>query len=46
MRHTKIARQTLPVDVVGMQPGKVYKGDREGPGRVGSLTLFKVREAG
>jgi sugar O-acyltransferase (sialic acid O-acetyltransferase NeuD family) len=28
------------------EPGKVYKGDRDGPSKVSSLTLFKVREAG
>jgi sugar O-acyltransferase (sialic acid O-acetyltransferase NeuD family) len=27
------------------EPGKVYKGDRDGPSRVSSLTLFKVKEA-
>jgi sugar O-acyltransferase (sialic acid O-acetyltransferase NeuD family) len=33
------------VIVANTEPGKVYKGDRDGPSRVSSLTLFKVREA-
>ncbi|HEX4589803.1 MAG TPA: acetyltransferase [Gemmataceae bacterium] len=33
------------VIVQNTEPGKVYKGDRDGPSRVSSLTLFKVREA-
>lgn len=33
------------VIVKDTEAGKVYKGDREGPSRVSSLTLFKVREA-
>jgi sugar O-acyltransferase (sialic acid O-acetyltransferase NeuD family) len=33
------------VIVANTEPGKVYKGDRDGPSRVSSLALFKVREA-
>jgi sugar O-acyltransferase (sialic acid O-acetyltransferase NeuD family) len=33
------------VVVKDAEAGKVYKGDREGPSRVSSLTLFKVKEA-
>jgi sugar O-acyltransferase (sialic acid O-acetyltransferase NeuD family) len=33
------------VIVQNTEAGKVYKGDRDGPSRVSSLTLFKVREA-
>jgi sugar O-acyltransferase (sialic acid O-acetyltransferase NeuD family) len=33
------------VIVTNTEAGKVYKGDRDGPSRVSSLALFKVREA-
>ncbi len=33
------------VVVKDTEPGKVYKGDRDGPSRVSSLALFKVPEA-
>lgn len=33
------------VIVSNTEPGKVYKGDRDGPSRVSSLALFKVKEA-
>lgn len=44
----KIARDCVlgagAVVVRDTEEGKVYKGNREGPARVGSLTLFKVSE--
>jgi len=47
--HVKIAKDCIigagAVIVKDTEEGKVYKGDREGPSRVGSLQLFKVREA-
>jgi sugar O-acyltransferase (sialic acid O-acetyltransferase NeuD family) len=48
--HVKVASDCIigagAVVVKDTQPGKVYKGDREGPARVDSFTLFKVKEAG
>jgi sugar O-acyltransferase (sialic acid O-acetyltransferase NeuD family) len=47
--HVKIARDCVigagAVVVRDTEEGKVYKGDRGGPARVGSLALFKVKEA-
>ena len=48
--HVKVAKDCIvgagAVIVRDTEAGKVYKGDREGPARVGSLQLFKVKEAG
>jgi sugar O-acyltransferase (sialic acid O-acetyltransferase NeuD family) len=48
--HVKIGKDCIigagAVVVKDTEEGKVYKGDREGPSRVGSLQLFKVKEAG
>jgi sugar O-acyltransferase (sialic acid O-acetyltransferase NeuD family) len=47
--HVKIAKDCIigagAVVVKDTEEGKVYKGDRDGPSRVGSLQLFKVKEA-
>jgi sugar O-acyltransferase (sialic acid O-acetyltransferase NeuD family) len=47
--HVRIAPDCVigagAVVVRDTEEGKVYKGDREGPARVGSLTLFKVKGA-
>jgi sugar O-acyltransferase (sialic acid O-acetyltransferase NeuD family) len=47
--RVRIARDCVigagAVVVRDTEPGKVYKGDRGGPARVGSLALFKVKEA-
>jgi sugar O-acyltransferase (sialic acid O-acetyltransferase NeuD family) len=48
--HVKVAKDCIigagAVIVRDTEEGKVYKGDREGPARVSSLQLFKVKEAG
>jgi sugar O-acyltransferase (sialic acid O-acetyltransferase NeuD family) len=48
--HVTIARDCVigagAVVVRDTEAGKIYKGNREGPARTGSLALFKVREAG
>jgi len=47
--NVKVARDCVigagTVVVRDTEPARVYKGDREGPSRVSSLALFKVREA-
>ena len=47
--RVKVARDCVlgagAVVVADTAEGKVYTGDRDGPARVGSLRLFKVREA-
>jgi sugar O-acyltransferase (sialic acid O-acetyltransferase NeuD family) len=48
--HVNVASDCIigagAVVVKDTEPGKVYKGDREGPSRIDSRTLFKVKEAG
>jgi len=48
--HVKIGRDCIigagAVIVKDTEEGKVYKGERAEPSRVGSLQLFKVKEAG
>jgi sugar O-acyltransferase (sialic acid O-acetyltransferase NeuD family) len=47
--HVRIGRDCVigagAVIVRNTEEGKIYKGDREGPARIGSLAYFKVKEA-